>query len=308
MSLVVPALPFLRPESDAIRVVEANIHCRGAAPKGWLDSLDTWDPSTAVDISIKTEINPRQVFWDCGFDSHAVVRMVIVWSSSDTSLRGRGESRDFNLSNSSDEIETLSLSCVLEGSQLAGTLTVGVQLVLVDAGPSQFSLTPKLPGTLLWSDTRATRLEGAETRFPVEITDFAKLGWLPEGASWHVSWNTDDLHSMALGSVILQINESNLRIVEAVTQAQPVDEARLITEVIEFDVARSLIEGALSNEDFVNSPNQYEEGTLGETLRRLINSLFTGDSMRALAIRLREYPSLFDSELQARQLLFREGQ
>ena len=72
-----------------------------------------------------------------------------------------------------------------------------------------------------------------------------------------------------------------------------------------FDVARSLVHGALDNEDFVQRPEEFEEGTIGRMLSEILGLYWPGVPVATLCTRLREQPQRLDAELQAALGLFR---
>ncbi|MGA4814640.1 hypothetical protein ACPA9J_01200 [Pseudomonas aeruginosa] len=90
-----------------------------------------------------------------------------------------------------------------------------------------------------------------------------------------------------LGSVRLFINAAHLRVVRAVSGDAPTAEASAIRSTIYFDVAKSLILGALASEEFLERHGDYGEGSCGSVIFTMIQMLFPGDGLSGLAGLLR---------------------
>ena len=136
-------------------------------------------------------------------------------------------------------------------------------------------------------------------RFPVEALDFTKTAHLPDKAAWFLEWNPFDLDEPIHASMRLLINSSNPRVRDAVSKPLAKGEPSLISSFIQFEIARSLVEGALGNDDFVSSaPGSYAEGTCGCSLHRLIHGVFDNEPLVSVRERMRSSPAEFLAELQ----------
>ncbi|TPG34659.1 hypothetical protein EAH80_11280 [Mycobacterium hodleri] len=76
--------------------------------------------------------------------------------------------------------------------------------------------------------------------------------------------------------------------------------AGLLKSFVTFDVARSLIFGALRNDRFVDDPEDFEDGSVGRMLFELITMCWPGSQLPSLRSRIVEDSSRFNAELQAR--------
>jgi len=71
-----------------------------------------------------------------------------------------------------------------------------------------------------------------------------------------------------------------------------------LREAIRFDVARTLIYGALSNEEFLENPSRFEEGSIGSAVQNMLSLYFP--DMPVMEIQLNsEQPQMFEPKLQA---------
>ncbi|NEB74376.1 hypothetical protein G3I40_03880 [Streptomyces sp. SID14478] len=136
------------------------------------------------------------------------------------------------------------------------------------------------------------------------VIDFSHTSF-PNGAAWHIQID-GELDSAAMGSLLLLINERNTAAAEAFQNAarpRPVD--RIVLSAVYADVARTMIEHALSQEDFVDETD-YAEDSLGSTLLSLFHRLFPEQSITDVRLRRDHSPSVFSSELQAAVKIFEE--
>jgi hypothetical protein len=141
-------------------------------------------------------------------------------------------------------------------------------------------------------------LEGEAARFPVTVVDFGKLTGIATEAPWCLEWYPHDLDQPVLGAMRLFVNERNEAAVDAVVDAVEPGSAA-VASAMRFDVARALVDGALRNEDFVQSPREFEPDTVGRMLCELLERFWPGVDPATLAGRLAATPHRLESELQA---------
>ncbi|MDB6167938.1 MAG: hypothetical protein JWM88_802, partial [Verrucomicrobia bacterium] len=144
------------------------------------------------------------------------------------------------------------------------------------------------------------------SRFPMEVVDFVPMGFPPR-AAWRMFWQRDRLHAQAMGCLCLLINRRHARVVTAATRTAPDPESRAIWSSILTGVARELITGALADEAFLENPNQFEPGSVGDVARTLLERAFAKESPKAIAERIQTKPDLFECQLQAAFNLFDPG-
>ena len=150
------------------------------------------------------------------------------------------------------------------------------------------------------TQTQCVRLEGEGARFPVEVIDFGPTPYATE-AGWALYWDEEDLYQTILSGVRLYINARHEGIVHAVSHQHP--ESAGVWEAIRFDVARTLIYGALRNDEFVSNPAAFAPGSVGVAVRDLIARCFPDMTMQ----QCREHTKhrlVFETQLQAGLRLF----
>jgi hypothetical protein len=149
---------------------------------------------------------------------------------------------------------------------------------------------------VLWSDRFSVLLQGDAVLFPLAVADFHDLPY-PTKASWYLEVG-DDLEAAALGSVLLLANERREVVVKALTAAAaPTDADRRVLSTLRTDVLRSLVERALSNEDFLDEVD-YPTGSLGALFTAVLERMFPAFTVEALRRERLLEPVLFTARVQ----------
>jgi hypothetical protein len=136
------------------------------------------------------------------------------------------------------------------------------------------------------------------------VIDFAKTSF-PNEAAWHLQIS-GSLLGATMGSLLLLVNERSKVTTTAfanAARARPLD--RVVLSSVYADLARTMIEHALRHPEFVDGA-EFPEDTLGSTLMSLFITLFPGQSITDLRLRLDQSPSLFASDIQAAVKMFED--
>lgn len=297
------AFPFLRPKASRVKASPWLIVEEGQrAPLA--EELTHWDPGTRITLTRTVKLDVEGVTADCRLKLEDRLRLVTVWRSEGTKLRGHGAVVD--LTAASGRFEG-SLEVQLEGHELGERIDLETQLVFVGRTGTGLRFAPRRPGSLLWTDLQSVTLDAQAARFPIELVDFKTCGWLEAEAAWALEWNPDDLHQPVNRSTRLYVNAAKPLMAGAITAVRPVDAQAVVQQFIRFDVARTMIVGALENEEFVRAPRAFAEDTVGASMRRLLGALFPDEDIAAVAERRRQARGGFEAELQARLRLLSEG-
>lgn len=237
---------------------------------------------------------------DCGLPSSASLLAAASWSSTGTMLRRCLASAVL----SGDGACLIELSGEIAGGDIADMLHIDTTILLAHGQGECCSLAPRQAGAILLQERQTIRLDSSQSFFPVEIVDFSEGYWANPDAGWHLSWNVFFLDQPFLGSVRLLVNAAHPRVVRAVSGNAPTAEASAIRSAIYFDVAKSLILGALASEDFVERDGDFGEGSCGMVVCAMIHMLFPGDGISGLAAAAAQRPDHFNTDLQGRLRLF----
>ncbi|GEM_PF-718770 len=238
---------------------------------------------------------------DCGLPSDAPLLAAASWSSTGTMLRRALASAVIS---DDDDVCLIELSGEIAGGDIADTLHIDTTVLLARCQGEGSPLAPRHAGAILLQERQTIRLDSSQSFFPVEVVDFSKGYWANPDAGWHLSWNVFFLDQPFLGSVRLLVNAAHPRVVRAVSGNAPTAEASAIRSAIYFDVAKSLIVGALASEDFVERNGDFGEGSCGMIVCAMIHMLFPGDGISGLAAAAAQRPDHFNTDLQGRLRLF----
>jgi hypothetical protein len=294
------ALPFVRPAASVVDGSDWSLVIDDdevATPA----SLDDWDYNTDLHFRRTIEFDSTAVREQSELPSGTKLAVAVVWRAAGSGVVGRGAFDPVAVAGLSRH----SLDFVLPGAELGGHLELATQVVLAESLPASSSFSPHRAGSVLWEDTMTVRLQGDASQFPMAVIDFGKLTSLPVDAGWHLQIN-GELHSAAMGTMLLLINERNLVVSSAFRNAakpRPVDYVTL--SAVYADVARTMIEHALSHDDFGNG-TEYADGSLGAAFSDLFEQLFPGQSVEDIRLRRQDRPSIFASEVQAAVHIFAE--
>lgn len=255
--------------------------------------LSTWNPALMIEAEIVLSVDLDVVLRECQLSNDARLRVVTGWRSSGTMLRGNGQSADVLASNSNQDIR---LRVEADGRHVLHDVFLFAGLILVSVGSTANPLAPRLPGAILWQNEKRLVLNAVDLQFPTEIVNFSERSWpVPEYAAWYLQWDPTDLHQLVFGDVRLYLNSRHPLVLGALSGNQNVTDT--MQNFVFFDLARTLIRGALSNPEFVADPNQFPEDTIGAVIRDILAHQFPDYSVKALHTMLAD-PALFEAYLQ----------
>lgn len=286
------APPYLLPPDDA--VTADTWRTIDGAEVG--ERLDHWDPFTDVEFTRAVTVDVDVVRDACGLGPDSSLALTASWKSDRTRLAEVGETVELG---TLDGRVRAPLAVVVPGTISGGRLDLHVRLVLRSPGASAMPISPRRAGAVLWTQATRVALEGGAARFPVTAADFTKLPRLPDGASWVLEWDAEELELPVLGGLRLVVNASHEELVDAIRSGTGDVRARLVRSFVTFDVARALVSGALNNDRFVGDPEAYDEGTVGRMLFDLLTAAWPGIPIGALRARGIADPARLDAELQS---------
>ncbi|PRP93150.1 hypothetical protein ENSA5_44890 [Enhygromyxa salina] len=291
------SLPFV----VARQAVSATAWIAGkpqAPDKPLTEQLDDWDSAAKLPVHTELRIEPSRLRAETGLEWGSRLRLCSGWHCEATRTREVLHTHDVVLDESAAQELVVTPSFSLLGPSLARSVRLESRLVLVEAGPGSSRIAAKIPGSILWAFEQELVLEGQKSRFPMEWADFRSSVY-SDDAAWALDWDPQELECSTLGGVKLLLNQSHRVTAPLLRESPPSDAAKLLWDTIHFDIARQLVEGALTNDDFVENSGHYGEGTLGATVRRMIEVHFPYHNittLRALVVRSR---TQFETLLQA---------
>lgn len=295
---VIQRLPYLTPPAEYIDIGEWYLlNDEDVDVLGEL--LPNWDPALNIRAAVEVKLDLEGIYQSCRLGQDAVLRLAAIWESPGTVLKGRGDSTDLQLYQSPEQMQ---LTMEVEGIKLAQKLNLIVNLILLHPGSNPQALAPRNIGSILAQKSQSVLLEGEGARFPTEVIDFKDTHY-PSDAGWALYWDPDNLEQTISGEVRLFINARHERIVRAVSKNLPEDYG--IRESVRFDLARTLIYGALANMEFVEAPDSFKPGTVGAAVRNMLRLYFPETPFSQLRTNSQQ-PQSFDPKLQDRLRAFWE--
>lgn len=295
----IDAPPFLVPPLDALVCEPWTVEI-GGLPEALPSRLRDWDPKQDIALKRNVQVHTGRVFEACQLGTTAKLALVVSWRSPGSGQRGCSFRRALE---KHPEPQLLLIDTKLPGSEMAGSIQITTRLILAEELPQNGQLSPYRAGSVLWEDDVTVMVEGLGSRFPMEVVDFRDIGF-PLKAAWRLYWHRGTLHADAMGCMFLLLNKRHRRVVAAATKTVPDPETRAIWSAINAGVAREILCGALEDEEFIEDPLQFKEGSVGHVARVLGERAFPGESPQAILERLQTSPDLFGCSLQAAFGLF----
>jgi hypothetical protein len=193
---------------------------------------------------------------------------------------------------------TTPIEVVIESRDLSGSLHLATELVLISAGETSSTLSPKPAGARLWSDSFGVDVEPSLPRFPMEAVSFSRmLDDGPSRALWYVDWSPAAWNRDFAGAVRLYLNEDNPEFVEAFHEA---DET--VIRMTMTAIALQLIRTALGSESFMPEGTSHLPGSVGAVVENWIEQAFPGQAITAVATLATHDPARFEAAVAAMTL------
>ena len=258
--------------------------------------LEHWDPFTDTEVIRTVEVDLDALREACQLGSDATFGIAASWFSSRS--RFTGSSDTIELGHLAGQVRA-PVSLVVPGAQAGGRLDLRTRLIVRYSGAAPSVISPRREGAVLWSQETRVALEGGSSRFPVTAVDFTAVPRLPDGGSWALEWNAEELDAPVLGGLRLIVNSQDEALVNALRHWDVGSALAVVRSFVLFDVARTLVESALRSERFVSDPESFDEGSVGRMLFELLTLCWPGLPVGALVRRSQDDPGRLAAELQA---------
>lgn len=260
------------------------------------DRLEHWDPFTDLNLVRVVEIDLDAVRNACSVGQDATFAVTATWSCNTTRLGGDGPVVELGVYRGCVRATS---TLLIPGAMAGGRLTLLTRLVLRHPGDQFSPISPKHTGCTLWTDKTQTALEGGAARFPITAADFTQISRYPNDAAWVLDWDSDDLDAPVLGNLRLLVNSSHPTLPDLLRSGSVDPRARATRSFLIFDVARTLVAGALRNDRFVENSAMFDDGSVGRMLADLLAMCWPGVPTTALRSRSIDETPRFDAEMQA---------
>ncbi len=206
------------------------------APVG--EFLTSWDYSTVLRLQREVEVDIATVFNECGLPSTARLALDVRYWPTTSLIRRTAAHRYLGKTDTAGRVREI-LDVEISGADLAASLTVETTLVLAEVPNGTEPFVARRPGSILWRDEAAIRLEGSAGLLPVAPVSFAAQG-LPEQAAWYVSLDSSEWNSAAMGSLLVLLNDDNAAVRRA-TAAPDDPSSAVMLDALTVDVVCDLV-------------------------------------------------------------------
>jgi hypothetical protein len=256
------------------------------------ESLDGWDYRTSVEFQRTVFVDGGKLFAACELPDAAEVLLVVTARCPASRFR-RSVYRSKPLDRSRTEC---SIAFRIDGGLLSQELVLDTELILAGAIKSKSPFVATMPGSRLHQESVSVVLEGSGSRLPVEVADLASQvpGLRAPAARWYILLEDADLHAPLMGKLRVLVNSAQVGTVEQVRGADA-----LTLSLLASDTARRVLGAALRDDEFVDDPAGYPDGSIGSCARNLLALCFPGDSARSVHTLMNADPGRFEATVQS---------
>jgi len=261
----------------------------------WLradSSIPGWDYLTALELHREISIDTHRVKVTCGLGEEAELSLAVTLSAPIARFRRVMITQPLT---SERNVETVEFR--VPSANVAGRLLVETEILLRRNPRSSERFAARLPGSRLFSECCTLDLEGSGSRMPMEIARFSTQ--LPAlnapKAPWHIECGSGDLHLPVMHELRVYLNRDCQLVLEAILKGD-----RNLQYLLKGEIARRLLETALSDDSFLNGHTDFEDGSLGQAASRVLRMCFPNakpQEVCALAVR---QPGQFEAMIRSR--------
>jgi hypothetical protein len=222
------------------------ISVEDGAPVG--EFLPSWDYGSVLRLQRPVEVDVSAVLNECGLLPTAQLALNVRYWPVTSLIRRTALHLPLGRLDPGGLVKAV-LDVEVPGAELAAALTLETTLVLVDvSAASGEPFVARRPGSILWRDETAIRLEGSAGLLPVAPVSFKDQG-LPEQAAWYVSLDSSEWNSAAMGNLLVLLNDDNPAVRKA-TEKPDEPESAVVLDALTVDVVCDLVGRALMDEEF----------------------------------------------------------
>lgn len=238
--------------------------------------VEGWDYTTDLHLVRKLHIDRAGVCSDTGLPPHTPLEVCVRVRPS-TSLLRTVTARVAVPVHSTQPIQ---IDMLVNGSDLAGSLTVETLLELGQDVPGTDPFVASHAGSILWRDEVSTALEGDSGLVPMAPVSFGEAGF-PRSAAWYISLDTARWDWTALGSLLVLLNTDNPAVASALERADD-GPASALWDTLGADLVCDLIGRAVEDESFTElcrdlaeDSGAVDEHSLAALVRALVRAHLT---------------------------------
>ena len=275
-------------------VTEWNVEIRDAK-QAMSGTLPSWDYQTPVIFTSSVTIDIDCLRKETRVAEDAEIAATVLYNSSTTNRQGLG---DLTRISAGGDYQ---IRLKIDPSTVGGDLTLSRMIVITKPGTTNSLLVPNRRGALIWKeparDCKGVSLEGDAARFPSEAIDFSKAEGFDENAAWKLDMDSSDWSVSAHSVLRLYLNNRKSDIKNLISGNKS-EASSLIGLVMRWDVGRTMVNRAISDDDFRNKWGDFAENSIGHAVQSLIERNFPAVSVDELKAQKTDYPENFEMRLQ----------
>lgn len=261
------------------------------------DELEVWDYQTTIQLTSRIDVNlPDLLSW-CNLGAESRIGCLVTAKSSKTTVDLAVSLVELRPA----ESQSVALSATIPGLELGGRLTIATSLVVLDSQPLAL-VSPRQPGSVLWSARDHTHLQGVGSQFPTYAESFNERYPDFKEASWFLHMDTTDLDASFLSSVRLILNADKPQI-RKLLQGGKDSTTQLLRRTIDTDVTRQIVQRALAIPEILDVDADFEESDLLHGLRNCLQMLWPEQSAEHLVNEHKHSPWTLEAKIQASRKL-----
>lgn len=184
----------------------------------------------------------------------------------------------------------------MDSSKLSSRLWLEASLVLGAAPSAPSPLSPRQPGSRLWSTSLDILLEdGGDSRLPMETLAFSQVfsGKRHEDALWFVDWRPYAWEADFAGNVRLYLNKDREHFLQSVLAGDP-----FYLQMIMSDLMTQIVSAYVLAE-ISDSPTEHDEVSIARQAHEWMSLAFPGHSVHAVRTLLQDKPGEFNAAIHA---------
>ncbi len=286
------AFPFLTLSASSVRAEKWLVSLDGSRWDTAEDYLQDWDYASTVFVRRCIYIDKQAASQELGMSRHEATYQIRTRIGTGSGRLPRIITRA-TVANYEEVSGNSCIEVKIDGSQLSTVLDLHSEVVLAQKVDSTSRISPRHAGDRLWQDRKRIRLEGEETRFPIQIVNLRKMlgNVVAARAPWYLHWSRDwsrDLH----GAFQLFLNEEYEEVINRVKVHDP-----LILQAILGSTITQVCEAVLTDPDFDKSAAELDDGAIGAQALSWIEQAWPGKDLEYVRTIHENRPGLFHSTL-----------
>lgn len=295
MKVKVP--PFLVPPTESISF-DGWYQQLGDENVALPEELEHWDYQTRLILSAFITLDEAQILSDTHLGPGSRLGVLVTASAEATSTESVLALVDIPAGWN----DARALTVEIPGQNFARRLTVTTQVVVTTAEPLD-GLAPMKQGSILWTMTQKTYLQGIGAQFPTYAEDFSITRPKLSHAGWFIHIDATDPHALLLSNIKVVLNSGRPEIQKLLSGAKDSSTAQ-IQRMIDVDVSRRIASAGLGMPEVLDSDADFDDLSVAGGLRASLALLWPDIPVEHLAHEFANDTGAFEARIQQNRGLF----